>query len=138
MTFNSPSLRRIHLPTWTGSLLPLLSAASLLAPPHSTAANPQVTPPTTAAPTPTAPRPGAGALYIAEYRVLGSHLLNEEAIGEAVYPFLGPGRTAADVEGARSALERAYHEKGLQTVSVSIPAQTGRHGILFLQDTEVN
>ena len=136
MAFKSPSFRRINLPTWTGSLLPLLGASSLLAPLHATAANPQVAPPTTAAPTPTTARPGAGGLYIAEYRVLGSHLLNEEEIGEAVYTFLGPGSTEADVEGARTALERAYHEKGLQTVSVSIPAQTGRQGILFLQVTE--
>ena len=53
---------------------------------------------------PTSVRPGAGALYIAEYRVVGAQLLKEDEIGEAVYPFLGPGRTDADVTAAAGAL----------------------------------
>ena len=79
-------------------------------------------------PQPTGARPGAGALYIAEYRVVGAQLLNEEEIGEAVYPFLGPGRTDADVTAAAGALEKVYKEKGYQTVSVSVPQQAGRGG----------
>ncbi|MEI9896426.1 MAG: POTRA domain-containing protein [Chthoniobacter sp.] len=87
--------------------------------------------------TPPAPaRPGAGPLYIGEYRVVGSQLLKEEEIGEAVYPFLGPGRREGDVLGAAAALERVYKEKGYQTVSVTVPAQTGRGGVVFLQVTE--
>ena len=87
-------------------------------------------------PQPTGARPGAGALYIAEYRVVGAQLLNEEEIGEAVYPFLGPGRTDADVTAAAGALEKVYKEKGYQTVSVSVPQQAGRGGVIFLQVTE--
>lgn len=87
-------------------------------------------------PVPVAVRPGAGPLYIAEYRVVGAQLLKEEEIGEAVYPFLGPGRTEADAIGAAAALEKVYKEKGYQTVSVSVPAQAGRGGVIFLQVTE--
>lgn len=87
-------------------------------------------------PQPTSARPGAGALYIAEYRVVGAQLLKEEEIGEAVYPFLGPGRTDADVTAAAGALEKVYKEKGYQTVSVSVPQQAGRGGVIFLQVTE--
>lgn len=85
---------------------------------------------------PTSVRPGAGALYIAEYRVVGAQLLKEDEIGEAVYPFLGPGRTDADVTAAAGALEKVYQEKGYQTVSVTVPEQTGRGGVIILQVTE--
>lgn len=68
--------------------------------------------------------------------MLGAHLLKEEEIGEAVYPFLGPGRTEADVTGAAGALEKVYKAKGFQTVSVSVPEQKGQGGVIFLQVTE--
>jgi hemolysin activation/secretion protein len=68
--------------------------------------------------------------------VAGAQLLKEEEIGEAVYPFLGPGRTDADVTAAAAALEKLYKEKGYQTVSVSVPQQTGRGGVITLQVTE--
>jgi hemolysin activation/secretion protein len=57
-------------------------------------------------------------------------------IEKAVYPWLGPGRTAGDVEQARAALEKAYRDKGYQTVSVEIPPQQGRGGIVFLSVVE--
>ena len=80
--------------------------------------------------------PGAGPLFIQEYRVEGSHLLKQAEIGETVYPFLGPGRTTEDVEQARAALEKVYKDKGYQTVTVQIPQQDGRGGIIVLQVTE--
>lgn len=91
--------------------------------------------PTNSTATP-APRAGAGPLYIQEYRVVGAQLLKAGEIGEAVYPFLGPGRTEADVTAAAEALEKVYKEKGFQTVSVTVPAQSGRGGLIFLQVTE--
>lgn len=75
-------------------------------------------------------------LYIREFRVIGSHQLNRAEIEKAVYPFMGPERTPDDVEQARAALEKAFQEKGYQTVSVSVPQQTGKRGIVFLQVTE--
>lgn len=74
--------------------------------------------------------------YIREYRLSGSKLLNGAEVGEAVYPYLGPGRTPEDVEGARAALEKAYHEKGYQTVSVSIPQQDPSRGVIRLEALE--
>jgi hemolysin activation/secretion protein len=81
-------------------------------------------------------QPTIGNLYVREYRVTGSNLLNPVVIGDIVYPFLGPGRTTDDIEQARSALEKAYHSKGYQAVSVTIPQQTGRRGIIRLEVVE--
>lgn len=74
--------------------------------------------------------------YIREYRVQGAKLLKSLEIEEAVYPFLGPGRTADDVEQARLALEKTFHDKGLQTVSVVIPQQDPRRGVIRMEVVE--
>ena len=62
--------------------------------------------------------------FIKKYRIDGGgHLLPRIEVEAAVYPYLGPYRTAADVEHACAALEQAFHNKGYQTVSVEIPQQ---------------
>ncbi|HTV33514.1 MAG TPA: ShlB/FhaC/HecB family hemolysin secretion/activation protein [Methylocella sp.] len=73
---------------------------------------------------------------IDEYRVIGADTLQQIDVEEAVYPFLGPKRTAEDVEKARAALEKSYHDKGYQTVNVSIPPQNPQNGIVVLKVTE--
>ena len=73
---------------------------------------------------------------IDEYRVEGADLMRQIEVEEAVYPFLGPGRTADDVEKARAALEKAYASKGYQTVTVSIPQQNVANGIVVLKVVE--
>ena len=80
--------------------------------------------------------PVTGTLFIKQYRVLGAHHLNKTEIEEAVYPFLGPGRGPEDIEQARSALEKAYQNKGFQTVSVQVPPQQGAHGVVILKVSE--
>ncbi len=80
---------------------------------------------------------GTNTLFIREYRVDGARKLPRVAVEAAVYPFLGPGRTRDDVEQARAALERAYHDAGYQTVAVRIPAQKGEHGVVHLQVVEI-
>lgn len=70
--------------------------------------------------------------YIQEYRVQGSRTLPPLAVEEAVYPYLGRGRTAADVEKARAALEKAYHDQGYQAVAVEVPPQDVAEGVVFL------
>lgn len=94
--------------------------------------------PQNAPPPPQASQQGQtpSALYIAEYRVIGAHKLSPEEVEEAVYPYLGPGRTSEDVDQARAALEKAYQNKGYQTVSVRIPPQQVRGGIVVLQVVE--
>ncbi len=76
------------------------------------------------------------SFYIREYRVDGAQRLKKLEVEEAVYPFLGPGRNAGDVEKARSALEKAYRDKGFQTVSVLIPQQDPRRGVIKLEVVE--
>jgi hemolysin activation/secretion protein len=96
----------------------------------------QQQPPATPAPTASASQPAIGNLYVREYRVSGSKLLSAAEIGETVYPYLGPGRTTADIEKARKALEETYQARGYPTVSVTIPPQTGRRGIIRMEVVE--
>lgn len=76
------------------------------------------------------------SFHIREYRVQGAKRLKNLEVEEAVYPFLGPSRTPEDVEQARLALEKVYHAKGYQTVSVVVPQQDPRHGIIRLEVVE--
>jgi hemolysin activation/secretion protein len=80
--------------------------------------------------------PAEHPIYIREYRVLGVEKLPKIDVEAAVYPFLGPGRTSADVEQARAAVEKAYQDKGYQAASVEVPPQQARHGIVVLQAYE--
>lgn len=73
---------------------------------------------------------------IAEFRVEGADSLPQIEIEAAVYPFLGPRRTTEDVEKARVAVEKAYHDKGFQTVSVAVPQQDAQRGFIVLKVTE--
>ncbi|MGC1480480.1 MAG: ShlB/FhaC/HecB family hemolysin secretion/activation protein [Chthoniobacterales bacterium] len=77
-----------------------------------------------------------GPLYIQEYRVTGADKLPAVEVEEAVYPYMGPGRSEVDVENARAALESAYHEKGFQSVAVEVPEQTARGGVIVLNVVE--
>ena len=55
---------------------------------------------------------------------------------KAVYPYMGPRRGPADVEQARVALEKAFQDKGFQTVSVQVPPQNPIHGVVVLKVVE--
>lgn len=82
------------------------------------------------------PAPEEPHFYIQEYRVQGSRTLPPLAVEEAIYPYLGRGRTQADVEKARAALEQAYHKAGYQTVTVEFPPQQVAEGVVFLKVSE--
>lgn len=84
---------------------------------------------------PAAPAPQA-RFDIDEFRVEGADSLPQIEIEAAVYPFMGPNRTPEDVEKARAAVEKAYHDKGLQTVSVAVPQQDAQRGFIVLKVTE--
>src|SRR6516165_10101607 len=62
-----------------------------------------------------------GRFDLQELRVLGNSVLTGRDIESTVYPFLGPGKTLKDVESARAALEKVYHDRGYGTVFVDIP-----------------
>ncbi|MCA6116435.1 ShlB/FhaC/HecB family hemolysin secretion/activation protein [Bradyrhizobium sp. WSM 1738] len=74
---------------------------------------------------------------IDDFAVQGADTLPQIEIEEAIYPFLGPNKTADDVEKARAALEKAYHDKGYQTVSVSVPQQNALSRMITLKVTEM-
>jgi hypothetical protein len=42
-----------------------------------------------------------GSLYIQEYRIEGAHQLSQIEVEEAVYPYLGPGRTTREPDASR-------------------------------------
>jgi len=74
--------------------------------------------------------------YVKQIRVRGSQLLTNAEIETVIYPFLGPGRTLTDLEGARTALEKAFRDKGYQTVSVELPQQNGTRGVIYMNVVE--
>jgi hemolysin activation/secretion protein len=73
---------------------------------------------------------------IDEFRVEGADSLPQIEVEAAVYPFLGPHRTSDDVEKARAAVEKTYHDKGFQTVGVSVPQQDAQRGFIVLKVAE--
>jgi hemolysin activation/secretion protein len=75
-------------------------------------------------------------MLIREYFVVGNTVLSGAEVERAVYPFLGPGRSVDDVEGARSALEKAIQAKGYKTVFVEAPPQSGAGGVIRLDVTQ--
>lgn len=87
---------------------------------------------TTGAGPDTAPR----RFDVMAYQVLGNTQLLPGDIERAVYPYLGPQRTEADVESARAALQKLYDDKGFPTVSVSVPEQDASSGLVTLQIAE--
>ena len=93
-------LTSVFLPFWVGTVV--VHAETKTSAPASAPAAPAPATSTAPAGSSPAPRP----FFIQEYRVTGSKLLTPAEIGETVYPFLGPGRTVDDVEGARAALEK--------------------------------
>ena len=78
----------------------------------------------------------ARRVNINEYIVRGNTVLEARDIERAVYPYLGPDRTLADIESAREALQTIYQDKGYQSVYVDLPEQQVADGIVFLQVSE--
>lgn len=56
---------------------------------------------------------------------------SSKRIERAVYPWLGPGKTADDIEKARAALEGAYHQNGYLSVTVVLPVQKVADNTIF-------
>lgn len=81
--------------------------------------------------------PPPESFEIWEYRVLGAHQLPRDEVDYAVYPYMGPGRTAEEVELARAALEQRYHRAGLQTVVVEVPPQDATTGVVVMVVKEI-
>jgi hemolysin activation/secretion protein len=78
----------------------------------------------------------SGTIMINGFTVTGNHLLSELEIDNAVYPYLGPGQSVKSVDAARAALQKAYADKGYETVAVEIPPQHVQDGVVQLQVVE--
>lgn len=73
---------------------------------------------------------------ILEFQVQGNTKLSNLQIEAAVYPQMGEKKTIADVEKAREALEKTYHQAGFLTVLVDIPEQDVDRKVVKLNVTE--
>lgn len=73
---------------------------------------------------------------ILEYRIEGNTLLPRIEVERAVLAYLGEGKSIKDVELARRSLEKAYHDRGYQTVLVNIPQQEVSAGVVRLAVVE--
>jgi len=83
------------------------------------------------------PAAGDNARFdVFEYVIEGNTVLPVATIERTVTPFLGPGRPMADVEAARSALEKAYQGAGYLSVFVDIPEQRVEDGVVTLKVIE--
>ena len=81
----------------------------------------------------TAPAAPGTQFDIRAFQVRGNTVLPPDAVERAVYPFMGPGRSEADVESARAALQKAFEDAGYVAVSVLVPEQAVESGILMLE-----
>jgi hemolysin activation/secretion protein len=73
---------------------------------------------------------------ITGFLITGNTVLSEDGLMEVLKEFTGPEMTAEDVEKARDALEKRYHESGYPTVIVNIPEQTVEEGLVELAVVE--
>lgn len=79
----------------------------------------------------------AQVFYIEEYAVDGNSVLDRETIENAVYPYLGPDRSPADIQKARDALEKAYQDKGYQAVQLTVDNETPEDGVVRIKVVEM-
>ncbi|MGD0278990.1 MAG: ShlB/FhaC/HecB family hemolysin secretion/activation protein [Smithella sp.] len=70
------------------------------------------------------------------FEISGNSLFPAEKLREVVKAFTGAKKTAEDVEKARDALEKFYHDAGYPAVLVNIPEQTIKGGVIKLQVIE--
>jgi hemolysin activation/secretion protein len=79
---------------------------------------------------------GPPAFAIESFIVEGNTLLSGKKILDLLQQYKGPGKTALDVEKARDALEKMYHDAGYPAVLVNIPEQQVQAGRIRLQVIE--
>ncbi len=84
--------------------------------------------------------PSQRTFFVKRYQLKGaSNVLSRGEVEDAIYPYMGPGQTAENVQQACTALEKAYQAKGYQAISVVIPPQPPQQvarGIVVLQVME--
>ncbi|MBI4793845.1 MAG: ShlB/FhaC/HecB family hemolysin secretion/activation protein [Deltaproteobacteria bacterium] len=78
----------------------------------------------------------AGTFAITGYRVKGNTIFDGAEMAGITAPYTGPAMTTEQIEQARNAQEKAYHELGYPTVLVNIPEQTVESGTVLLEVVE--
>ena len=73
---------------------------------------------------------------IRRFVIEGSGIFSNDELQKQVKQFVGREKTAADVEGARDALERFFHDQGYPTVLVNIPEQSVQNRVIRLDVIE--
>ena len=73
---------------------------------------------------------------IRDFQIEGSTLIHPVRLKDEIRDLTGKGRTAQDVEEARSRVEAHYHDKGYPTVLVNIPEQSVEDGVIRLKVIE--
>ena len=73
---------------------------------------------------------------IKEFELTGNSAFSSARLREVAASFTGPGKTADDVEKARDAIEKFYHDAGYPAVMVNIPEQTVKDGTVRLSVVE--
>ena len=81
-------------------------------------------------------KPNSVSFEIKEFLLEGNTIFSEYRLDPVLEPFLGENKTAADVEKARSALEKYYHQRGYPTALVNIPEQRIQDGVVQLEILE--
>lgn len=73
---------------------------------------------------------------VLEFEVEGNTVLAAQVVEAALLPHMGPQRTVADVEAARTALEKAFQDAGRLSVLVDLPEQRVADGLVRLRVVE--
>ena len=81
-------------------------------------------------------RAGEPTFTIKKFIIEGTTLFPPEVLEQRLKEFTGRRKTAADVEGARDALERFFHDRGYPTVLVNIPEQKVESRVIRLEVIE--
>lgn len=81
-----------------------------------------------------AQKPGAefrdAGMDVSAYALEGELLLNVQDFSKVVAPFVGPQKTAADIELARSAVQQVYQDLGYCGIRVALAAPRPREGVV--------
>lgn len=73
---------------------------------------------------------------IRKFELTGNSAFSTDRLREVAALFAGSGKTADDVEKARDAIEKFYHDAGYPAVMVNIPEQTVKDGTVRLKVVE--
>lgn len=76
------------------------------------------------------------SFYIRHYKIKGASKLKAVDVESAVYPFMGPACTSVHVEQARRSLEKTCRDAGYSLVTVSVPPQDAKYGVVELDVSE--